>query len=228
MREFRRDVNAVPPYPLPDVTLDLEAILPLELIREHTKTDDTPSVTDTQLSLYRSAAFEACELYTGMVFTNARVVREPVASHNNRGFRRVRKLHLRYAPIDGYVYMYGGGIYQPVQVAVQPGRKTITIPIVQEALDASSCCRPCSTGGENFGMSVMYRTGIVDIGKIPAIVKVGCLKYIAWAVKNPGDVLQSVRGKDSSQGQGIIGTNNGTWASGALEDWRQLTVEGAF
>lgn len=226
MREWRRNVNAVPAYPLPDIILDLEKVLPLALIREHTKTDDTPSVTDTQLTLYRSASFEACELYTGMVFSQARVIREPVASHNNnRGFRRVRSMRLRYAPVDDIAYMYGGGMLQSTPIRVTPGVRKITLPIVQEALDASSCCRPCSAGGENFGMSIMYRTGIASEDSIPALVKVGCLKYIAWAVENPGDVLQSVRGKDSTQGSGIMGTNNGTWASGALEEWRQLTVE---
>lgn len=52
---------------------DLEELLPLALIRTHTKTDDVPHVTDEQLSLYRSASFEAAEKYTGLVYSRAKI-----------------------------------------------------------------------------------------------------------------------------------------------------------
>jgi hypothetical protein len=47
------------------------------------------------------------------------------------------------------------------------------------------------------------------------------LKYIAWAVENPGDVLNTVRDINASETRGTVGTNNGAVASGAVADWRQ-------
>jgi hypothetical protein len=38
----------------------------IDLIRRHTKTDDIPAVTDEQLKLYRAAAVEAAEFYSGL------------------------------------------------------------------------------------------------------------------------------------------------------------------
>lgn len=225
MRITVRDIHAEPAFPGKEARVDLEQVLPLEMIREHTKTDDTPSVSDAQLSLYRQAAFEACELYTGLIFTHSKVVREPVASEYKRGFRRVRKHRLKYAPVDGVIYLYGGGLLQPVPVYVTENGREITIPILQEALDASSCCNPCSMGGENFGIKAMYLTGISCADDVPAIAKMGCLKYIAWAVQNPGDVIMTVRNRAGSGEAGIVGTNNGAWASGAIEEWRQLKVD---
>lgn len=218
-----RNLNAVPDYPTAAGAIKLEEILPIELIREHTKTDDTPRVTDAQLSLYRQAAFESCEQYTGMVFTETRIVRESVTREGHRRrFRQHRNITLQFPTCDGSVYLYGGGLLRPHEVVVQPGERTIRIPVLQEALDASSCCDPCSRGGENWGIFVMYRTGIADPAKIPAVVKLGCLKYIAWAIENPGDVIMTVKNRTSAGEAGIVGTNNGAWASGAIEEWRQI------
>lgn len=225
MRIVQRDIHAVPDFPGSEGALDLEAVLPIELIRTHTKTDDTPSVTDAQIALYRKAAFEACELYTKLSLTKTRVIREPVASEHRSRFRRVRKLRLKHPTSDGMLYLYGGGLLQSIPVKVEPGQREVMIPVVQEALDASTCCRPDSLGGENFGMSVMYMTGVADASNLPAIVLVGCLKYIAWAISNPGDVVMTVKNRQGGGESGIVGTNNGAWASGAIEEWRQLTVE---
>lgn len=220
-----RDLNAVPEYPGGDGTnnVDLEAVLSLALIREHTKTDDVPSVTDAQLELYRAAAFESCEAYTGMLFSRSQVIRESVQREGHRArFRTQRRITLRHAPIDPVVYLYGGGMLRPQTVMVAPGQRTIMIPVVQEALDASSCCNPCSLGGENFGIMVMYRAGIKKPGDIPSVIKLGCLKYIAWSIENPGDVVQTVKNRTAAGEAGIVGTNNGAWASGAIEEWRQI------
>lgn len=220
-----RDIYAVPDYPRAESVVDLEAILPLSLIREHTKTDDIPSVTDAQLLLYRRAAFEACQLYTGLNFTSSRVIREQIASEHKTRFRRVRKHKLKHATTDGNIYFYGGGLLQPVLVRVPPGEREVVIPILQEALDASSCCRPCSTGGENFGISIMYMSGVESCDSIPAACLLGCLKFIAWSITNPGSVIMTVKNRTGAGETGIVGTNNGAWASGAIEEWRQLTVE---
>lgn len=225
MRITVRDIHAVPAFPREPGRVDLEQVLSIDMIREHTKTDDTPSVSNAQLALYRQAAFEACELYTGMLFTHTKVIREPVTSEYKRGFRRVRKHRLKFPPADGMIYLYGGGLLQPIPVRVSESGRDVTIPIIQEALDASSCCSPCSQGGENFGIMAMYLAGIDCADDIPAIAKMGCLKYIAWAVQNPGDVVMTVRNRAGGGESGIVGTNNGAWASGAIEDWRQLKVD---
>lgn len=218
-----RDVNAPPEYPAPSGAVDLEKVLPLAIVRQHTKTDDTPRVTNEMLSLYRSAAFESCEQYTGMVFTASRIVRENVTREGHRKrFRQHRTITLKYATVDDTVYLYGGGMLRPQAVLVTPGSRHIRIPVIQEALDASSCCDPCSRGGENFGVMVMYRTGILDATHVPAVVLLGCLKYIAWAIENPGDTVQTVKNRQSVGESGIVGTNNGAWASGAIEEWRQI------
>lgn len=221
-----RNLSQVPEYPGTEGTLDLEAVLPLELVREHTKTDDTPQVTDRQLQLYRQAAFDSCEQYTGIIFTKSQIIRESVQREGHRRrFRTHRRITLQHAPLDPVVYLYGGGMLQPQAVHVAPGIKTVTIPVVQEALDASSCCNPCSLGGENFGIFIMYRAGLGREQDVPSLVKLGCLKYIAWAVSNPGDVVQTVKNRTTAGEAGIVGTNNGAWASGAIEDWRQLVPD---
>lgn len=222
MRITARNINAIPDYPGEAYKFDLEKVLPLELVRTHTKTDDTPHVTDEQLELYRAAAFEAAEKYTGLLLTRQQVIREPIASESRRGFRRVRKHRLKKPTVDGRVYMYGGGLLQAVPIMVTPGTRDIQLPIVQEALDASTCCRPDSLGGENFGMSIMYMAGIENETSIPKILIMGCLKYIAWAVQNPGDVVMTVKNRTGAGEAGIVGTNNGAWASGAIEDWRMV------
>lgn len=222
MRITARNINAIPDYPGKPNELDLEKVLPLELIRTHTKTDDTPHVTDAQLELYRAAAFEAAEKYTGLLLTHQQIVREPIASESRRGFRRVRKHRLKKATVDGRIYMYGGGLLQAILITVAPGTREVTLPIVQEALDASTCCRPDSLGGENFGMSIMYMAGLENETSIPRILIIGCLKYIAWAVQNPGDVVMTVKNRTGAGEAGIVGTNNGAWASGAIEDWRTI------
>src|SRR5262245_49243644 len=57
--------------------------LSLDMVRQHTKTDDTPGVTDDMLSLYREAAIEAAELYTGMLLSGKKTVTEAIHVSEN-------------------------------------------------------------------------------------------------------------------------------------------------
>lgn len=220
---------AIPTYPagvplLESRAFDLESLLPLSLIRTHTKSDDVPNVTDEQLVLYRRAAFEACERYTGRLFTEIKVVTEN-AAHANRGrMRRDHyKLRLRYRSVDGLIYLYGGAGGRTQVIRAEPGTREIRVPVVLDVLDGmGACCDPCGSGRNvNHGLQVMYRAGY-DCSKdaVPAGILVGCLKFIAWSVQNPGDEILTVRNRQSSESTGIIGTNNGAWASGAIEQWR--------
>lgn len=201
--------------------LDLEEVLPIQLIREHTKTDDTPHVTDEQIILYRLAGFEAAELYCGRFFFGLATVQEAAESkaHPNN-FRRSTRIVLAYPSIDGIVSMYGSGkLAANVTLNIPPGSRRLSMPTLHEALDMSPCCG--SNGNAvNFGMNFLYRTGIADAKNIPAGVKTGVLRYIAWAISNPGDELLTVRNRLGTTETGLIGTNNGAWASGAIEAWR--------
>lgn len=203
---------------------DLEQWVPISLIRTHTKTDDVPHVTDEQLALYRQAAFEAAEKYTGWLFTEIKVITESIAAKPGRRWRPTYRHKLRYASADGRVYLYGArdGFGSAV-LEIEPGERFIEVPIQHHAVDVSfSCCNPCSDGrGVNYGMRVTYRAGIdCKFGGVPASIIAGVLKFIAWSVQNPGDVIMTVRNRESGESTGIIGTNNPAWASGAIEQWR--------
>jgi hypothetical protein len=208
---------------------DLDAILSLDLIRTHTKTDDVPSVTDEQLRLYRRAAIEAAEQYTGMRIRGA----ERHVEHIDKTFSaKVRRkgymTHtLEYPATDGKVLLYGAqhGLGDRV-IHVQKGAVEIRIPLIVEAVDVDFCCRPCAPGSMNFGMKITYLAGFRSPEEIPSGVIVGMLKYIAWNITNPGDIVQTVKNRETAGESGIVGTNNAAWASGAIELWRQYTREG--
>lgn len=202
---------------------DLEKYLSLSLIRTHTKTDDVPHVTDEQLALYRQTAFEVAEKYTGRLLTEIRVMTEPVAARARSRFRPTYKHMLRYASADGKVYLYGSATSGTRLLEIMPGSREVVIPVSHCAIDLSSCCNPCSDGrGVNYGARVTYRAGIdCDRGDgIPAGIIVGILKFIAWMIENPGDEIMTVRNREAGESSGIVGTNNGAWASGAIEQWR--------
>lgn len=204
-------------------SFDLNALLSLDTIRTHTKTDDVPSVTDEQLVLYRKAAFEAAELYTGMLLSEQRQITE-IAAKPRTGLRlRATTKHRTQYPIaDGRVYLFGSRDQNDNRLlTVTPGTNIIHIPVVHEALDVGSCCRPCDAGATNYGLQLMYLAGFPNAGEIPAGILVGMLRWIAWSVQNPGDVLMSVRNSSSQSETTLQGTNNVGWASGAIEMWRQ-------
>lgn len=219
-----------PTEPLPELgPFDLERMLSLELIRQHTKTDDVPHVTDAQLILYRQAAFEAAESYTGLVFSGKKRVSEDVRTRPTRryGYQKwtgTYKYTLAHPVADGLVYLYGsiGGSVDRV-LSVAPGATEVRIPIDHHALDMSSCCRgPCGDESINTGLKIMYYTGYDVCENVPAGILLGCLKFIAWSIENPGDTvtLQVLPGVKPQ-----AGSNNAMWQSGAIEHWRMYTNE---
>lgn len=207
--------------------IDLEKILTLALIRTHTKTDDVPHVTDEQLILYRKAAFEVCEQYTGMLFTQRKPVQESVAIRPSKRWRESYIHRMRYPTVDGRIYLYGSQQGASDRVLnVNPGATEIRIPVYQGIFDGDSCCSPCRDGNSvNWGLSILYNAGLDDCENVPAGIIVGVLKFIAWLITNPGDEILTVRNRVSSAQTGIIGTNNGAWASGAIEQWRIFVAE---
>lgn len=199
--------------------LDPESVLPVALMRSHTRTDDMPNVSDAQLALYRKAALEACEQYTGRKWTRRERITQDVGlpeSSLTRDRRRSR-VRLDYPTDDGVIVFsspHGGQT-----ITVMPGSRSIEIPVRNISVDTWACCGGCDKP-VNWGASITYTTGVCKADDMPAGVILGCLKYIAWAVENPGDQLVTVAGVKTT-GQELAGTNNGTWGSGAIDLWRQ-------
>jgi hypothetical protein len=212
---------AAPP-PMQSAPVDLERLLPLGEIRTHTKTDDVPHVTDNQLRLYRKAAFEACEKYTGRIFSELRVITESVSQRRTRRMRPFYIHELKHPSFDGIVYLYGTPYGAgDRRIDIGPGGRQLRLEVTNGAIDASSCCGgPCDGDQYNYGMKAMYRAGVDCAENVPAGIILGVLKFIAWAISNPGDEIMTVRNREAGQSDGIVGTNNGAWASGAIEQWR--------
>lgn len=198
---------------------ELDQMLTLDAIRVHTKTEDIPSVTDEQLKLYRSAAFEAAELYTGLLLTkNIRqeeVVKPPVRYIDD--VRRTYTHRLRWAAAEPHVFIYGPGTKEMLPVEV--GSRKVTIPNRVYGYLVFDCCRPCGDGPGS--VKIMYLAGYRNVDEVPRGIIVGVLKYIAWAVSNPGDVLKTIDNRMTMGNDFQKGSNDGAWASGAIDEWRR-------
>jgi hypothetical protein len=213
-----------PPIPETEETFDWGGRLSLDMIRQHTKTGDTVTVTDEQLILYRAAAIEAAQLYTGFLLTGQRTVTEPIQGPpRSRPGKWTYKYTLKYPVADGMVYLYGAARHT---FMVPPGSRVIDVPIRTGYLDLSNCCDPCSSHFMNAGMMAAYLAGFSSPAAVPTSVVLGCLQYIAWVVEHPGDELLTMRNKEMSfSSTGIQGSNNIALVSGALETWRVFELE---
>lgn len=205
---------------------DLEKILPFAMIRQHTKTDDVIGVPDSLLGLYRNAAFEAAEKYTGMLFREQRVVVQDASStrditKGNR-WKDSFTLRLTYPTIDGVLYLYGGKHTPQVQTLhAEPGATSVKVPINHFAIDMTPCCGdPCGRPA-NMGRKLMYRAGFSCEQDVPACVIMGALKYIAWMLENPGG--EALANVNQANVNPQTSRNNASWQSGAIEEWRLCT-----
>lgn len=201
----------------------LDEIVSIDMIRVHTKTEDIPAVTDEQIVLYRRAAFESAELYTGLLLMKSQRLEEFVKPPT-RDFDNVRKrlVHrLRYAAAEPHIYVYGPGVRHMLQIEV--GTRKVTLPGDVYSHLMFECCRPCGPNGDlgNASIRVMYLAGFANEKAIPAGIIVGVLKFIAWAIGNPGDEMHTVDGRVSLAENFLKGTNDGAWASGAIDEWRR-------
>ncbi len=221
-----------PPLPLDRVTvIDWDAVLSLDMIRQHTKTDDVPQVTDDQLRLYRKAAVEAAEKYTGLMLSKQITVTEPIrrkstgVSFMNSG-KSSYKYRLQYPVSDGVVYVYGGRTPDENRTFLVPkNTRTITVPVRNGMLDMSNCCDPCAANHLNDGLIAMYKAGFACAEDVPATVLLGILQFLAWVCEHPGDELLTQRNTFGQREGGTFGSNNIAMASGALETWRQVDPE---
>jgi hypothetical protein len=221
----------MPPFPIGEETaLDWEARLGIEFIRSHAKIDDVPSVLDEQLRLYRSAAIEAAEQYTGLLLSGQRTVSEAIEGPARLRPNAIHYTHrLQFPVADGYVYLYGGThIADNITFRVPPGARKIKVPVRKDMIDLSNCCDPCSSAwAVNGGMLASYRAGYKTAHDVPATVILGMLQFITWCIEHPGDELLTQRNRVETRAglAGLQGSNNIAMISGALETWRMIDTE---
>jgi|SRR6187431_78811 hypothetical protein len=203
--------------------VDWDQYLSMDIIRQHTKTDDVPGVTDEQLRLYRRAAVEAAEFYTGLTLNKQKILSEIIPMPKRRPGHEYHIVKLKYASSDGIVYVYGDN-RNPETIHITPNTRKVRM---QSRFfynpDMSNCCDPCAVATN--GLRIMYRAGFSCAAQVPAGVLLGILQFIAWVVEHPGDEVLSMRNTLSARGGAIIGTNNIALVSGALESWRQFDPE---
>lgn len=201
---------------------NLEKVLPLSAIRQHTKTDDIPTVTDFMLEIYRKAALEAAEKYTGLLVQERRVFMEEVklpGAATSRNLRTNFFYHTVKTPFAlPLAYFYGHRNEPPVQIPVIVGDRKAKLPLIIDDFGINSCCNPCAAPVTS---RLMYSGGFDCEASIPAAVALGALKYIAHVIENPGDVAYANRPSgEASDGAAVDRVANPAWASGAIEIWR--------
>ncbi|MEY9493745.1 hypothetical protein [Bradyrhizobium elkanii] len=226
--EERWQPNPDPPFESgKTIAFDWSRRLSIETIRQHTKTDDVPGITNEQLDLYRASALEAAELFTGLLLAGQRTVTEPIQGPSSlRPGKLTYRHQLKYPSADGYVYLYGGS--DPADnraFRVPAGSRWIDVPVRTGMIDLSNCCNPCSSHHLNGGMMAAYKAGYRCVEDVPAGIVLGCLQYIAWVVEHPGDELLTQRNRIEARSVGVDGSNNVAWVSGALETWRLYDPE---
>lgn len=215
-----------PPIPAGTTAkFDWDARLGIEFIRNHAKIDDIPSVTDDQIRLYRSAAMESCEQYTGQLLSGTRTVEEAIEGPRRlKPYATYYTFNLKYPVADGYVYMYGGShVNDNVTFRVPLGARKVKVPIRKDSIDLSNCCDPCaSKGAVNGGMLATYKAGYRSVEDVPATLVLGMLQFITWCINHPGDELLTQRNRVETRAglAGLQGSNNIAMISGALETWR--------
>lgn len=210
---------------------DLDLVLSLDLIREHTKTDDVPSVTDAQLKLYRKAALEAAEAYTSLLLTRRKVVFEDVdlpglfGRNKHRGFHQqgspnIHKYTTKYAFGDPVAYWYGLAGFSHEQITVEVNSHTARLPLSHTDF-GMGCCSPCGNGGASGRLQ--YVAGFACEDDFPAAIALGALKYIAHVIENLGDniVVVNSRGGGASAASASDPANPAL-ASGAIDIWRSV------
>lgn len=198
-----------------DMHIDLEAMLPLPLIRAHIKANDIVTITDEQLTLYRESAFEAAQQYTGLWLRGKKWVNEVIRVGNRP--KPVITYKLKYPPSDGTIYLYGDRIGAKRVIYVTPGACSVDIPTGHDWLKFNDCCDPCATPDQD---RIAYWTGLDCAGDFPAGVRVGMLKYIAFNVSNAGDISFSHLNERNAVGNRYV-SNDPVEASGALAEWHR-------
>jgi hypothetical protein len=186
--------------------MDYEALLPISLIRSHTKTDDVPSVTDELLDLYREAAFEAAKIYAGFELSPDGYTTQTVPKSDAVNLY----IRLKRPAVDGVVVVEDGSTVSVANVA--PGSQELRLNLLPSIFDAvdgwsgpksftSNCCGTQVDLGTD-ALTIRYKSHDGSPLKVPSGIKMGLLQYIAWAIENPGDV--SAGGYEASVSAGAL------------------------
>lgn len=187
----------------------LEALLPLDLVRAHTKTDDVPHVTDDQLRLYRQAAFEAAQLYTGVELVGPEFITQNIPPYEGR----VRTVMLEQPAIDGIITLSEGP--SSTVLAIAPGATHVRIAPDLRFIGGGSggpgCTDTCGSMISG-GAFIRYRARKACEPSMQADVKVGCLQFIGWLIGNPGD---------NTDVRSAADVRSASRASGAINTWRR-------
>ena len=208
--------------------VSFEALLPLSLIRDHIADDDTERFSEAQLDLYREAAFEACELYTGLSLRpGLRQVEERIALPRGYSLRSCRDLEtpsfhrLREPATTGIVAIVSNSGTQTLHI--DAGGTRIPIWMLNETISFGAGACEFGRSAPNQMLVAVYMTGDERPKPLPAGIKLGVLKMIAWSVTNAGDTVVTVSGAMSASRETQLqyGTNNAAVASGAVDQWRQ-------
>jgi hypothetical protein len=206
-------------------THDFDEILPIALIRAHTKTDDVETISDAQLLLYRQGAIEAAEAYTGLLLQKQRLITDEIDNPPYMAGRDEPWFWHRteYAFAESFGWYYGFSARVPVNVRVKIGARRAKLPIVANAF-GHGCCNPELSTGESGRF--MYLAGFSCVSDLPSAFTIGCLKYIAHLVENPGDiVVATTASKRPASGLTVSDPANPVIASGAAEMWRTMNPD---
>jgi len=192
-------------------------VLPIEIIRQHTKTDDDPAISDTLLALYRRAALEEAERWTGWGLSGRRTItefltlpkRRSFASHLDLRSRPFITIYLKNAPNNGRVIVNGGGLENPLEVTAT-GADGRAIHLNQDIFPSQLNC--CEGGcGERNPLTATYSIGADCDADVPAVILLGALQLIAYYISHPGDVI------------GYNGVTDAVRQSGAAEVWARFS-----
>lgn len=189
--------------------IESETILPLALVRQHTKTEDIETVTDQQLELYRAVAMELAERYSD---ASLNIGNEVIEQYVGYPAGRDIVVPLDYPATHGIVTVMADGVNY-IQL-VSPGAKAIRIgPGTLDITGKPIYANACSTSIDS-GVALRYTTNSgCDANGVPAGVRLGMLQFIAWAIAHPGD---------------CAATAEAARACGALATWKMYRAEIGF
>ena len=95
----QKDPNE-PPLPIGRKDpFDWSERLSIEIIRQHTKTDDVAGVSDEMLEIYRQTAVEAAQQYTGALLTGQLVVTEAIQGPSRLKLGKLTYKHRLQYPV---------------------------------------------------------------------------------------------------------------------------------
>lgn len=186
-------------------------ILPTDVIRAHSKTNDIPTVTDEQLDVYRSASLEAAESYAGLYLRGQHWIMDNVT------YRPTLTRHrLRYPTYDGKVFLRGPNLGNRVE-SIGPGNRVVELRWTNDkCYTFNDCCDPCNTDGvENI---ITYLAGYCVPDEVPSGLVLGMLRYVVFCISNPGDIGHGVLNDRAAVGARLI-SNDAVVASGAASVW---------